>query len=318
MLEQNSHINGIDRDLADKLLNLDVYPESIFDLDLKPKDALNAFLELHALEPNLVLKELHRATQISMKNILESYEPMKSKGHAIDIEKLSEQNLDTNSKQYLSEMGLYSELNAEFGKSYSLAAVYGGHLKRFLDRLDHLVYQYKIRCIGISKIALLGGERELTDFYGETPKALEDALAGASLPDEPLPRTEKEMMAWVFKFSNRVPEKLKDSGNVIVADATLREGHYRPSPGSEETSEALVNLNQEISGDILVCSSQPYCRRQALAFAKSTYLERDLPVTSITAIGPKPFEEKIDSYLLELFKLIDQELVSRGLERPKF
>lgn len=180
---------------------------------------------------------------------------------------------------YFKKLGLIDQIKPR-SKKYDYALMLGATLPRVRDRLSYLANLWDDG-VRFNKIIFLGGQRPLEDKFENKEKLLDTNnpylpfASNWSLNGE-LPKTETEMMKFVFDQSN-LPEEMKKL-DIVFVDAPMKqkEDGSLKRPTTEDTILDWLKTNPR-RGSCIAISNQPYVSYQdsilKTHLSKEFYLE---------------------------------------------
>lgn len=270
----------------------------LFDENLAPRVKLLQLLELVGMEPlNPSEKPIVQINDWAQKNLLRQ-------GERWDKQSEKYESMKEQLKPLLTDLGFINGSSAHFSR-YQGALVHGALLSRVRMRLNFLVEQWQSG-VRFSHVYLLSGARPLEPEI-ETKEALTHADDSPLkirkdwiAPDE-LPKTESEMMEWVWNQSE-LPAGMRESVKMVVVDAPIK---VDPATGKQIRPNTIDTVEYWLHqtppcGRYLAVTNAPYTNRQDLVIRALSPKEYGFDTIGSTA----PETERMSIVLDELARFI--------------
>jgi hypothetical protein len=252
---------GRDRSLISRLEGEVLYvgaSRRLFDEFLKPRAQLLKLLNLLGMKEDQA-GDLEKINSWAQENLLR-------RGERWEEQDPKFEQLKPEIEPLLQELGFIDAIEPSFDR-YEGALVHGALLSRVRSRLSFLVEQWK-RGVRFHSIYFLSGERALESSRESRERLVSDQ--GSPLPiradwvvPEELPRTEYEMVKWVWEQSE-LPEEMRQLSVHFINAPKIWDGKQWSRPNSNTTAEAWLKSSPPL-GRYLAVSNAPYLVRQDLA-----------------------------------------------------
>ena len=241
---------------------------AVVDQDGKPTQEVLRLLELTGVQHDGSLADIVQKTQELWLR--------KPNQERWDMEKYVAEN-ESEIRQQFDSLGMSKGLIPKH-QEYDYAVVLGATFKVIILRLQYIIDLWK-QGIRFKHLVFLGGARSLIEARGENKQSFMEWLGVDSLDDEFTPKTEAEIMKFVYQHISTMPEEMRKLPVLFINASMVQQDDGSLKRPTTDDIIADWLQTKPSAGKCLFVSSQPYVGFQHAVI--KTYMPRSFQVETV-------------------------------------
>ena len=240
---------------------------AVVEQDGKPTQAVVKLLELTGVQHDGTLSDVVQKTQDQWLR--------KPNQERWDMEKYASEN-EYEIRQQFDSLGMNKGLIPKY-QEYDYAIILGALFGRITLRLQYAIdlWQQGIR---FKRLVFLGGARPVVESQGENKQKFMEFFGLDSLDDEAVPKTEAEIMKFVYQYT-AMPEEMRSLPVTFInASMVQQDDGSLKRPTTDDIIADWLQTKPSV-GKCLFFSNQPYVGFQHAVV--KTYMPRSFQVETI-------------------------------------